>query len=81
MQFAFAGNLQEEAHDNRAGRHENLLLTPDEFLRAHKELLDDFLVGKVSNLTSKNRPKTQVLGNCATQGVERKLLVLRFLTS
>jgi hypothetical protein len=32
----------------------------------HKELLDDSLVGKLSNFNSKNRQKT---GNCATQGV------------
>jgi hypothetical protein len=37
----------------------------------HKELLDDFLVGKLSNLNSKNRLKT---GNCATQGVLQHFL-------
>jgi hypothetical protein len=31
--------------------------------------VDDSLVGKLSNFTSKNRLQTQVTGNCATQGV------------
>jgi hypothetical protein len=33
------------------------------------EFSDDSLEGKLSNFTSKNRLKTQVTGNCATQGV------------
>jgi hypothetical protein len=32
-------------------------------------LLDDWLVGKLSDFTFKNRLNTQVRANCATQGV------------
>jgi hypothetical protein len=39
------------------------------YSESDRELLDDSLVGKLCNFTSKNRLKREVTGNCATQGV------------
>jgi hypothetical protein len=39
------------------------------YSESDKELLDDSLVGKLCNFTSKNKLKREVTGNCATQRV------------